>query len=262
MSGRLWVTQLMTRFLSIASGKGGVGKTTVAINLGTALSSLGVEVLVVDGNLYTPNLGLYLGISKFPATLHDAIKGTKNIRETVYIHSSGLKIIPSSISLEDMKNLNLENMNKVMLDLYGTADIVLIDVSAGVGEEAVSAIKSSEEMILVLTPDSASIADAIKTMNVAKDLGIKTRGVVVNKAADNSEFSNESITALFGLPIISTIPEEPMIKAAVSIKQPVVFSYPECPASIAFRKLAAELIGQKYEEKIKKPSLLARIFGK
>ena len=252
----------MTRFLSIASGKGGVGKTTVAMNLGTALSALGVEVLVVDGNLSTPNIGLYLGITKFPVTLHDAVKGTKHISEAVYVHSSGLKIIPSSISVDDMRNIDLDNLSKVILDLYGNADIVLIDVSAGIGKEAVSAVKASEEMIIVATPDSASIADGIKMFNAAKEAGVKTRGVIINRWHDNSDFTIEGMRALLGLPIMSVIPEEPLIQTSVSMKQPVVFSHPECPASIAFRKLAAELIGQKYEEKIERPSLLARIFAK
>jgi len=254
--------QGMTRFLSIASGKGGVGKTTTAINLGTALSALGVEVLVVDGNLFTPNLGLYLGVAKFPATIHDAIKGLKNITEVVYIHSSGLKIIPASISLEDMKNIDLENFSRLMLDLYGTADIVLIDVSAGMGKEALAAIKASEEMIVVVTPDSASVADGIRMFNTAKEAGIKTRGVIINRYSESSDFSVENIGALFGMPILSVIPEEPLIKTSVSIKQPLVFSHPDCPASIAYKKLAAGLIGQKYEDRIERKGLFERVFRK
>ncbi|MBW3023124.1 cell division ATPase MinD [Candidatus Woesearchaeota archaeon] len=252
----------MTRFLSIASGKGGVGKTTAAINLGTALSSLGVDVMVVDGNLRTPNLGLYLGVSNIPATLHDAMKGTKGIAEAVYIHSSGLKIVPAGISLNDTKNIDFENFKNVMLDLYGTADLVLIDVGAGISEEALSAIKASEEMIIVVTPDSASIADGIKILNVAKENGVGTRGVIINKNSESSDFSRESIAALFGVPVMAEIPEEPEFKKSVSIKQPLVFLNPENPASIAYKKLAAELIGQKYEAKVERKSFFAKFFSK
>src|SRR3989338_152224 len=203
----------MTKFLSIASGKGGVGKTITAINLGTALSSFGADVLVVDGNLFTPNLGLYLGVQKLPVTIHDAVKGLKHIRETVYQHSSGLKIIPASISIEDNKNIDIGSLGKIMLDLYGAAQIVLIDSSAGIGEEAKSEINASDEMLIVVTPDSSSIADGLKILNTAMENGVKAKGIIVNRWHEDSEFSLESIRALFNLPVYA-IPESPEMKKA------------------------------------------------
>src|SRR3989338_4734544 len=91
----------MTKFIAIASGKGGVGKTTTALNLGTALSNFGKDVVVVDANLSTPHISLHLGSPKLRVTLNDSLKGIVNIKDTAYLHPSGVRIIPSSIALEE-----------------------------------------------------------------------------------------------------------------------------------------------------------------
>ncbi|MEM4336943.1 MAG: cell division ATPase MinD [Candidatus Woesearchaeota archaeon] len=251
----------MTKFLSITSAKGGVGKTTVSINLGLAISSFGAEVIVVDGNLSTPNLGLYLGMQKPPLTMHDVVKGKKHISETVYSHSSGLKIVPASIAIEETKNVNFDNLSKVIFDLYGMAQLVLIDSSAGIGHEAQSALKSSEETLIVVTPDLAAVADGLKTLSIAKALGVKVKGVIVNKFKDDSELSIEAISSLFNLPAFA-IPYSNEMISAVLKKQPIVFLNPECDVSIAYKQLAAQLLGQEYEYKIKKDTVFSRLFKK
>ena len=83
----------MTRFVGILSGKGGVAKTTTTVNLGAALNYFKRDVIIVDGNLSTPNLGLHLGIPIVPISLHDVLKNKNNIVESIYQHESGLKII-------------------------------------------------------------------------------------------------------------------------------------------------------------------------
>jgi septum site-determining protein MinD len=89
----------MTRFISIISGKGGVAKTTTSINLGAALSYFGKDVIVVDANLTTPNIGVHLGVPVVPVHLHHALQGKHNIRDAVYMHPGGTKFVPASIAL-------------------------------------------------------------------------------------------------------------------------------------------------------------------
>lgn len=83
----------MTRFIALLSGKGGVGKTTVALNLACALRSFKQDVIVVDCAFTTPDIGLYLGVPKPPVSLADALDGKKHIMDAVYSHASGMRII-------------------------------------------------------------------------------------------------------------------------------------------------------------------------
>ena len=109
----------MTKLIAIASGKGGVGKTTTAINLGLALKNLGKDVLVVDGNLETPNLGLYLGVTKAPAFLHNVLSGNESILNAIFVHGSGLKVISGDIRLDSFNELNLKGVKHVFKTLDG-----------------------------------------------------------------------------------------------------------------------------------------------
>src|SRR3989338_8055195 len=96
----------MTRVITITSGKGGVGKTTSAINIGAALNYLGKDVIVVDANLTTPNIGLHLGAPIVPVSLNHVLSGKAKISDALYEHESGLKIIPSSLSIKELRQLN------------------------------------------------------------------------------------------------------------------------------------------------------------
>ncbi|MDI6721594.1 MAG: AAA family ATPase, partial [Candidatus Aenigmarchaeota archaeon] len=160
----------MTRIIACISGKGGVGKTTVVSNLGVALAKFGRNVIVVDANLTTPNLGLHLGVPLYPTTLHDVLKGTAAIKDAIYYHDSGLKIIPAGLSLRDLRGVDSRDLPNVLLDLLGTSDIVLLDAAAGLGKETLSAIEAADETMLVANPELTSVADALKASKLAQQL--------------------------------------------------------------------------------------------
>ena len=96
----------MAKIITITSGKGGVGKTTTAINIGAALNSFGKEVIVVDANLTTPNVGLHLGAPIVPISLNHVLLGKAKLVDAIYEHESGTKIIPSSLSIKELRRLN------------------------------------------------------------------------------------------------------------------------------------------------------------
>ncbi len=241
----------MTKFIVIASGKGGTGKTTTAINIGTALSDFGRDVIVVDANTTTPNIGLHLGMHSTQLTLHDALKGKKHIKEVVYSHPSGLKIIPASISLD--KKVKKEKIVDVILNLAGLTESVIIDTATGLGKEIQDLIKKSDEVLIVTTPELPAITDALKTIKLAEEHDATVIGVVLNRYNDKDiEMGVEDIEKMLGKQVLAVIPEDTKIKKSIKLKHPVTYAYPMSPASVSFKELAAKLIGQKYETELEK----------
>jgi len=100
----------MQKVIVITSGKGGVGKTITAINLGAAMNYFGKDVLIVDGNLTTPNIGIHLNSPEVPITLNHVLSKKAEIFEAVYEHGSGIKIIPSSLSIKELKKIRPEKI--------------------------------------------------------------------------------------------------------------------------------------------------------
>src|SRR3989338_7089 len=131
------------RAIAIVSGKGGVGKTTTTINLGISLSKLGKDVTIIDANILTPDIGLSLGAPVVPISLQHVLLGKKSVEKAVYIHDSGTKIVPSSLSSREQ--VSLKGLKEVVSRLKSMSDLVLIDSAAGVGEDVAHSILSADE---------------------------------------------------------------------------------------------------------------------
>ncbi len=231
----------MTRFIGIVSGKGGVGKTTTAINLGTALTKVGNDAVVLDGNLTVPNVGLYLGVSNPRATIHEILEGKSLVEDATYLHSSGLKFIPGNIMLNALEKLDLNQIRKAHNKLKGISESVIIDTGAGLTKESLAVMSMAEEIIVVTNPELAAVTDALKTIKKAEEKNITVLGVVLNRVKEENEMSLENVETMLGVPIIATIPESEAIKRAQAQRHPVVFSDPGSMASLEFKKLAERL---------------------
>jgi septum site-determining protein MinD len=240
----------MTVKVGILSGKGGVGKTSTAVNMAAALSYFGRDVVVIDGNLSTPNLGLHLGVPVVPITLHDVLKGKNSLSDSVYLHHSGLKIVPAGLSLDDLRNVSPEKMKKVLPTLDGLTDVVLVDGSAGLGRETLALIQSIDELIIVTNPELPAVTDALKTIRLAEEMGKKVRGVVLTKTGENHDIPFDNIENLLEKPIIGMVPHDKAIRESLIRREPVVFSHPKSKSSIAYKKMVADLIGVEFNEKV------------
>ena len=239
----------MTRVICITGGKGGIGKTTLVSNLGTALVDLGCNVLAVDSNLTTPNLGIHLGIPLYPKTLHDVLKGKARITDAIYRHPSGLRVIPAGLSLQDLNGTDPRDLSTALLDVLGIVDIMLLDASAGLGREALSAIEASDEVMLITTPDLPSLTDALKTAKLAQRVGTKPIGVVVNRILGKQhEATRQEIRGMLEQPIIAEIPEDWNVPASIAARVPLVRFKPRSPASYAIKRLAANIAGVEFKE--------------
>ncbi len=239
----------MTRIISIIGGKGGVGKTTLTSNLACALADIGHNVVAIDANLTTPNLGLHLGMHLSPKTLHHVLKNEARLSEAMYPHPFGFKVVPGSMAVKDLEGLDVSNLAAVPLSLVGQADYVLLDCAAGLGREAVSGLDAADETILITNPDLPSLTDALKTATIAEASQKRVLGVVVNRVKGKwHEVSNRDIEEMLGVPVLAEIPEDRSIQQSISLKMPLVGYDPYSPASEQFKRLAHYISGKPYIE--------------
>lgn len=250
----------MTKFIAVIGGKGGVGKTTTSINLGSALSKLGKDVTVVDVNLTTPNVGIHLGTPVVPIHLNHALQGKHHVSEAVYEHPSGVKIVPASISILDLKKTNPDNLNGVLKGLIGITDIVILDCAAGLGREALLAMDAADELLIVTNPELPALTDALKTIKLGENMGKKIKGVVLTKSKKNDLVSIENVETILDHKVIGVIPEDSKALEALAKKDAVVLTHPRADISIGYNKLACSLLGRDYKEE--KRGFFSRLFGK
>lgn len=252
----------MVRAITITSGKGGVGKTTSAINLAAALNFFGKEVVVVDANLTTPNIGLHLGAPMVPVSLNHILSGKAQVSDAIYEHDSGMKVIPSSLSVKELRRLNSQHIDlrEISKGLKKLADFVIFDSAAGLGDEAISSLEVADDIIIVTNPEIPAVTDALKTAKLVEQLGKEVRGVVVTRVGGRKgEMPISNIADMLELPILCVIHEDKNVPRSVVMKDALVHTHPKSRASIGYRRLAAKLIGKKdYKEK---DSLWNRIFG-
>jgi len=253
----------MSKIISILGGKGGIGKTVSAINLGVALNEFDKSSIVIDGNLTTPNIGIYLGMPVVPVTLHHVLQKKNDIKEAMYLHPSGIKVIPGDISTSQLKNVDPLKLEKVMVELEGLADYIIIDAAAGLGREAIAAIKASDNVLIVTNPEMPAVCDALKSIQIVKEMKKQVLGVVLTRSRnDGLDMNTRDIEKMLEYPIIGVIPEDNNVRKSMVLKNPVTFLHPKSEASVAYKKLAANLTGNKYEERIeKKRGFFSRLFG-
>lgn len=243
----------MARFVIVTSGKGGVGKTTTALNLAVALKHFGREVLVLDSNFLSPHVGLHLGYTNFRVHLHHVLKGEKHIKESIYRHQSGIKIVPASLSLDHLPDADAEKLNAALKDLHQEAEVVLLDAGVGLAPSTRALLKEAHDLIVVTTPELSSVADTLKVVKIARAHKVNILGVVVNKVEDDGlDMTIENIQAILELPILAVIPSHIHVREAAKLKQPVAYSHPTSPVTDSYKKLAGDLIGEKYEAPVGK----------
>lgn len=235
----------MSKIFVVTSGKGGVGKTTTAINLGAAINHYGGDVIIVDGNMTTPNVGLHLGASIVPITLNHVLKGEAELQDAIYKHESGTKIIPSNLSIKELKNLNFEKIGKVAKQLRDYADYIIFDSPAGLGEDSISVIKAGDELIIVTNPEIPAVTDALKTIKIAESHGKTIKGVILNRAKRiNTEMPMSSIKEMLEYPILGVVPEDKNMQTALGLRNAILHTHPRSKASKAYKKIAAKLMGR------------------
>jgi len=250
----------MKKLIVITSGKGGVGKTVTAINLAAAINYFGEDALVVDANLSTPNIGVHLNSPEVPINFNHVLLGKADLFEAVYEHESGFKVLPSSLSLKELKKIKPENMKKFKKDFKKISDYIIIDSAAGLGNEAVSAIDLSDELIIVTNPEMAAITDALKTIKLAEQSRKRVIGVIIARVKKNKiEMQPETVKEMLEVPILGMIPEDICVQESLSLKDAVVHTHPRSKPSRAYKEIASKIVKKKYNSKKDRETIFYKI---
>ena len=214
----------MKKVIVIASGKGGVGKTTTTINLAAALNYFGKNVMIIDANLTTPNVGIHLNAPEVPVSLNHVLNGEAEVSEAIYRHDSGVKVILSSLSIRELKKLKPEKLGKFKKEFLDVSDFVLVDCAAGLGHEATSIIEAADEIILVTNPEMPSLTDALKTIKVSQGLKKNVLGTIVTRVKKNrTELEPHTVKDMLEVPVLGMVPEDIVMQHSLRFFLQIIF---------------------------------------
>ena len=178
------------RVVSVASGKGGVGKSCISVNLAVALSRLGVRVLIIDADFGLANVDVMLGATSKYNFSH-VLRGEKTLSEIIQLGHEGVKFVSGGSGVNDLLNLNEEKVTGLLDRIVGIdtpIDFIIIDIGAGINENILQMILASTETIVVTTPEPTSILDAyalVKTV-VKRDINHPIH-VLINNCESKKE---------------------------------------------------------------------------
>lgn len=252
----------MVRTITIASGKGGTGKTTIAANLAIALADIGIKVCVLDADIEMANLELILGMENKRITLLDVLADRADIKDAIYIGPKSVLVIPSGISLEKLRNVDPEKLKDAIKKIIDVAEIFIIDAPAGIGKDTLIAISSARECLLVVNPDISSLSDALKTKIIAQRLGSEIIGAVLNRVEETTgELTAQEVSTILEVPVMGVVPEDKNVRRAGIYGEPLILRYPNSPASVAIKKLARKLAGLPVEEEREKRSVISKLLS-
>ncbi len=231
----------MTRVISVISGKGGVGKTTVTANLGTSLANQGEDVLIIDGNFSGANVSQHFGIGFQDVSLNDVLNGEAYITQAVAKHPAGVSVLPASI-LEF--NATADNLKHSIVEFLGDKDFVFVDAAAGTDEEVQAAVEASDEVLLVAEPELPALTNCLGAKKLAEQLDRDVLGLVLNSVrGEKSEVDLEDVMDLMETEILGTVPDHPHVREGIALREPVVSYKPNSKASMAIEDVAHRLKG-------------------
>ena len=241
------------KVIAVASGKGGVGKTNVSVNLAVGLARLGREVMLFDADLGLANVDLLLGMRP-ERTLHDLVTGAVDSLDDVLVQGpDGVKVVPSASGIAAMANLTpAEHAGLIhAFSAYRKPlDVLIVDTAAGLQESVTSFCRAVQETLVVVCDEPASITDAYALIKVlTRDHGVERVRILANMVNTVREGQRlyekmARVTDHFlcvELDFMGLVPRDDALRRAVNRQQPVVEAFPDSRSAQAFRMLAQKI---------------------
>lgn len=269
--------QHLARVITVTSGKGGVGKSNMSVNMAIQLGRLGKKVVILDADFGLANVEVMLG-TRPRYNMADMIYGRKGIKDIICRGPENIGFISGGSGIKELSNLSKDQISGIvnmMYELDSVADVIIIDTGAGISDAVIDMVLASSEVLLVTTPEPTSITDAyalLKTINKAPgysndNIKIKMIGNRTLSMSDGEELYNKlnSVVAKFlhmNMEYLGSVPFDVNLTKAVMKQQPVSVAYPNTPASKSIKAMAEKLANVEPEHQRQTLGGLSGLFSK
>lgn len=240
------------RVIAVTSGKGGVGKTNLALGLALALAKAKYRVLLWDADLGLANVDIILGmVPKYNLT--HVLKGEKSIRDILIEGPAGLRVIPGGSGIEELANVDPFILTKIYQEvaiLDTKLDYLFIDTGAGISRQVLASALAATDVLLVTTPEPTALTDAYGMIKVLKNhRGAHRIKLIINMAKNDSEGEAAARKLVrvarqflgLELSVMGFVPYDRAVQDAVKSNQSYFLAYPRAPASLSTLKIASSL---------------------
>ena len=250
-------TRRQARVITVTSGKGGVGKTSISLNLAIQLTRMGKKVVVFDADFGLANIEVMLGVRP-QYNLADMMFHGKELSDILTQGEEGISFISGGSGIQELASMNREQvmfLTSRLIDLDEFADVIIVDTGAGISDSVLEFVLASSEVLLVATPEPTSITDAyalLKALNrkaefVKEDTSIRMiSNRVKNEAEGQNLYEKMSVVSdkFLSIPItyMGAVPMDEQITKAVMRQKPVSVINPDAPAAKAIKQIAERLL--------------------
>ncbi len=249
-------TRSTARVITVTSGKGGVGKSNISVNLGITLSRLGKRVVILDADFGFANVEVMLGIRP-DFNLADLMFRGKGLQEIITKGPENLGFISGGSGISELSNISrtqIEYLTQKLYELDQIADIIIIDTGAGLTDSVIEFVTASSEVLLVVTPEPTSITDAYALLKILnRKMDFKTEQTAIKMIANRIDTKEEAKQLYMKLNMVvekfltvkmeylGGIPQDNSVTKAVMQQKPYSILYPNSPSSKAVLELANTL---------------------
>lgn len=266
----------VARVITVTSGKGGVGKSSISVNLAVQLSRAGMRVVILDADFGLANVEIMLGIRP-KYNLADLMFHGKTLKEIITEGPENIGFISGGSGIEELANLSrtqLDDLRKMLYELDDIADVIIVDTGAGISDSVLEFVAASSEVILVTTPEPTSITDAyalLKTLSKRSQFSIQDTVIkMISNRVDSSQEGKELFNKLslvvrnylkLNMEFLGSIPMDMNVSRAVIKQKPVSLAFPNSDVAKAMHEIAYTLNNEEAIEEKQTKKGISQLFS-